>query len=65
MQKRWRKSIPVCKQMGQYWKVVFLGPDGIRFAMSPVGSLKLMEHAYLDDPFVHKVERLVSPGGLF
>lgn len=52
--------------MGQYWKVVFLGPDGIQFAMSPsYGALKLMEHAYLDSPFVHTVERLISPGGLF
>ena len=51
--------------MGQYWRAVFLNCDGdVLFAMQP-RFRKLMEHAYLDDPFMEQVERLIIRGGLF
>ena len=56
--------------MGQYYIVVFLAEKGLTKAellrawlLPPYGSLKLMEHSYLNNIFVAAIEKLISPEG--
>lgn len=61
--------------MGQYYLAIILGnqPDTdddeqevIRYVFSPFGcGSKLMEHSYLDNGFVFKVEQFIGKGGMF
>lgn len=58
--------------MGQYYLAIILGnqPDTdeevIHYVLSPFGcGSKLMEHSYIDNGFVYKVEQLIGKGGMF
>ena len=61
--------------MGQYYLAIILGnqpetdddeQEVIRYVLSPFGcGSKLMEHSYLDNGFVFKVEQLIGKGGMF
>jgi len=54
--------------MGQYYKVVFLDGLRIRAWLSPRSynnGVKLMEHSYLGNNFMHAIEWLLSPEGYF
>jgi hypothetical protein len=52
--------------MGQYYKVVFLSESGeIIRAWVQSRQIKLMEHSYLNEPFMIAIEHLLSIQGMF
>ena len=61
--------------MGQYYLAIILGnqPDVdyneqevIRYVLSPFGcGSKIMEHSYIDNPFVSRFEQLIGQCGVF
>ena len=57
--------------MGQYYKVIILAENGtckkefIRVFINISGGIKLMEHSYLKNDFVNRIEFLLSLEGSF
>jgi len=56
--------------MGQYYKAILLAEkdtcEFIRaFILSYLSGQKLMEHSYIDNPYVKSVESLLTPEGMF
>jgi hypothetical protein len=54
--------------MGQYYKIIFLSNENIILAFYDIEipwGLKLLEHAYIKNPLLTKIEFLLSPYGKF
>ena len=54
--------------MGQYYKVIFLNDKNEIFTFLDIyfpWGLKLLEHAYLNNPLLLKIEYLLSPQGKY
>lgn len=55
--------------MGQYYKVIILADseEYVRFYIEITygNGMKLMEHSYINNPFMNKIEELFSLGGPF
>jgi len=56
--------------MGQYYKIVILADtphrkEIVRRWMMPGSYAKLMEHAYMDNNYIHRIEEMLSPEGAF